>query len=85
MRFLQRGTDAPDTWQLKLWLVLAGLLVVGAYLVAFVVKNDDEIKVDFVLGSTRTSLIWAILLSLALGLVAGLLLSQLYRRRGRNE
>jgi uncharacterized integral membrane protein len=85
VRFLRRGTDASDTWQLKLWLILASLLLVAAYLLAFVVKNDDEIKVDFVLGSTRTSLIWAILLSLVLGLMAGLLLSQLYRRRGRNE
>ena len=48
-------------------------------------KNDERVDVDFVLGTTTTSLIWTILLSLVLGLVAGVLLSQLYRRRGRHK
>jgi uncharacterized integral membrane protein len=81
----RRGKDVSETWQPKLWLILVMLLLVGGYLFAFAVKNDDEVKVDFVLGSARTSLIWTILLSLMLGLVAGVLLSQLYRRRGRDE
>jgi uncharacterized integral membrane protein len=81
----RRGKDVSETWQPKLWLILVMLLLVGGYLFAFAVKNDDEVKVDFVLGSARTSLIWTILLSLVLGLVAGVLLSQLYRRRGRDE
>jgi uncharacterized integral membrane protein len=81
----RRGKGVSETWQPKLWLVLVTLLLVGGYLFAFAVKNDDEVKVDFVLGSERTSLIWTILLSLVLGLVAGVLLSQLYRRRGRDQ
>jgi uncharacterized integral membrane protein len=81
----ERGKNVSETWQPKLWLLLVALLLVAGYLFAFAVKNDDEIKVDFVLGSARTSLIWTILLSLVLGLVAGVLLSQLYRRRGRHE
>jgi uncharacterized integral membrane protein len=81
----RRGKDVSETWQPKLWLILVLLLLVAGYLCAFAVKNDDEVKVDFVLGSARTSLIWTILLSLVLGLVAGVLLSQLYRRRGRDE
>lgn len=85
MRFFQRGRKASETWQPKLWLVLATLLLVAGYLFAFAVKNDERVDVDFVLGTTTTSLIWTILLSLVLGLVAGVLLSQLYRRRGRHE
>jgi uncharacterized integral membrane protein len=81
----RRGKQASETWQPKLWLILVALLLVAGYLFAFAVKNDDEVKVDFVLGSARTSLIWTILLSLVLGLVAGVLLSQLYRRRGRDD
>jgi uncharacterized integral membrane protein len=81
----QRRQKVSETWQPKLWLILIALLVLGGYLFAFAVKNDDEIQVDFVLGSARTSLIWTILLSLVLGLVVGVLLSQLYRRRGRYE
>ena len=41
--------------------------------------------VHFVLFSARTSVIWVILLTLAIGLVGGLLLSQLVRRRGRKQ
>jgi uncharacterized integral membrane protein len=81
----RRRKEVSETWQPKLWLILIALLLVGAYLFAFAVKNDDEVQVDFVVGSARTSLIWTILLSLVLGLAAGVLLSQLYRRRGRHE
>ena len=54
---------------------------IGAYLIAFVAGNDEEASVDFVFGQARTSLIWVILLSLLAGLVGGVLLSQLHRRR----
>ena len=85
MPFRRRGHNVTETWQPKLWVALVLLMVLTGYLFAFVVKNDDEVSVDFVLGTARTSLIWTILLSLVLGLVAGVLLSQLYRRRGRDE
>ncbi len=85
MLFSRRRRNASETWQPKLWLVLATLLLVAGYLLAFAVKNDERIHVDFVVGTTTTSVIWTILLSLVLGLVAGVLLSQLYRRRGRHE
>lgn len=85
MSSVRRGRDVFETFQPKLWLLLVALLVIGGYLFAFAVKNDDEVQVDFVLGTARTSLIWTILLSLVLGLVAGVLLSQLYRRRGRDQ
>jgi uncharacterized integral membrane protein len=81
----RRGKQVSETWQPKLWLILVALLLLSGYLFAFAVKNDDEVNVDFVVGSAQTSVIWTILLSLVLGLVAGVLLSQLYRRRGRNK
>jgi uncharacterized integral membrane protein len=83
--FLRRGRETAETWQPKLWVVLLGLLLVGGYLFAFAVKNDDEVHVDFVVGTATTSVLWTILLCLVLGLVAGVLLSQLYRRRGRHQ
>ena len=85
MVFSRRRRNASETWQPKLWVILTALLLVAGYLFAFAVKNDERVDVDFVLGTTTTSLIWTILLSLVLGLVAGVLLSQLYRRRGRHE
>jgi len=49
--------------------------------IAFVVKNDDRIKIDFVLFSASVSLIWVMVFVFALGFLGGVLLSQLYRRR----
>ena len=48
-------------------------------------ENNKHVHVHFVLGTARTSLIWLVLLSVALGLLLGVLLSQLYRRRRRRH
>jgi len=69
------------SWQPRLWIRVGVLVLIGAYLIAFVAGNDEEASVDFVFGQARTSLIWVILLSLLAGLVGGVLLSQLHRRR----
>lgn len=69
------------SWQPRLWIRVGLLVLIGGYLIAFVAGNDKEASVDFVFGQARTSLIWVILLSLLAGLVGGVLLSQLYRRR----
>ena len=71
----------PDEYQTRLWIQLGLLLLAVAYVVGFVVANSDETKVSFVLFSTTTSLIWVILLSLVIGLVGGIVLSQLLRKR----
>ena len=69
------------SWQPRLWIRVGVLVLIGGYLIAFVAGNDKEASVDFVFGQARTSLIWVILLSLLAGLVGGVLLSQLHRRR----
>jgi uncharacterized integral membrane protein len=69
------------SWQPRLWVRVGLLVLLGAYLIAFVSGNDRKASVDFVLWEARTSLIWVILLSLLAGLVGGVLLSQLHRRR----
>ena len=73
------------SWQPRLWITLGLLILIGAYLIAFVVGNDQEASVDFVFAQANTSLIWVILLSLLAGLVGGVLLSQLHRRRQRRK
>lgn len=60
-------------------LVVVG--VVGLFAVLFIALNTHDTKVDFVFGSTKVSVIWVILLSLALGFALGALLPQLRRRR----
>ncbi len=75
--------DRPSTWQPLLYLKIAVLLFAIAYSIAFVVENTDEIRIDFVFWTAKVHLIWEILLLLAVGLIGGVLLSQLYRHRRR--
>jgi uncharacterized integral membrane protein len=74
-----------EQWQPRLWVLVLGLLLLSLYVIAFVVRNDKEISVDFVLFAQSVSLIWAIIFIFALGLLGGVLLSQLYRRRRANR
>jgi uncharacterized integral membrane protein len=74
-----------DEWQARLWAIIVGLFLIVVYLIAFVVKNDDRIEIDFVLFNSTVSLIWEIVFILALGVLGGVLLSQLYRRRRGHE
>ena len=70
-----------ESYQPRLWLILGALVLLAAYVIYFVVANDDDVSVDFLFFEARTGLIWVILLALAIGIVGGVLLSQLYRRR----
>jgi uncharacterized integral membrane protein len=72
-------------WQPRLYLRILVLGLVIAYGIGFVLENNKHVHVHFVLGTARVSLIWLILLSVALGLLLGVLISQLYRRRGRRH
>ena len=36
------------SWQPRLWITLGVLILIGAYLIAFVVGNDEEASVNFV-------------------------------------
>ena len=72
-------------WQVRLYTKLLLLLATIAYAVAFVLENRKRISLHFVFATARVSLIWLILLSIALGLLGGMLLSQLYRRRRRRH
>jgi uncharacterized integral membrane protein len=86
MGLFRRRPDGPlEDWQPRLYAVLLAFVLLLAWMIAFVVKNDDRVKVDFVLFSAQTSLIWLIILPLALGFLGGALLSQLYRRRRRSS
>ena len=78
-----RLEEGRQTFQPGLWLRLIVLGLVVVYLLLFVGLNTSHVHVKFVFTSTRVSLIWVILLSLAGGVVLGVLLSQLHRFRGR--
>jgi len=65
------------------WLQLTAIGLVAVYMLLFIVLNTSRAKVSFVFGTTRVSVIWVILLSLAVGFLLGALGSRLYRRRHR--
>jgi uncharacterized integral membrane protein len=73
------------TFQPGLWTRLAPIGVVSVYLILFIVFNTRRAKVDFVFSSTRVSTIFVILLPLGIGIVLGVLLSQLYRHSKRRR
>lgn len=76
-----REHEFERTWQPRLWFSIGLLILLAGYLIAFVVGNSDEASVNFIFAEARTSLIWVILLSVLVGLIAGVLLSQVHRRR----
>ena len=67
------------------WAPLAAVALITVYAVLFVILNTHHTKVSFVFFSTRVSVIWVILLSLAAGLVLGLLVPRLNSRRHRGR
>jgi uncharacterized integral membrane protein len=77
--------ETRETFQPLLYAKIAALLFFIAYTIAFVVGNRRSIRIDFVFATANVSLIWTILLLLAVGLVGGTLLSQLYRHRRRKQ
>jgi uncharacterized integral membrane protein len=91
MGLFRRRPEGPiEDWQPRLYATLIGFVLIVAWLIAFIVKNNDNVKIDFVIFSGHTSLIWLIILLLAIGFLGGVLLSQVYRRRrqlrgGANE
>jgi uncharacterized integral membrane protein len=88
VRFRRPRIDADevaDRWQPRLYLrlILLGLLV--AYAIGFVLENRTQVNVHFVLGTARVSLVWLILLALGVGVLCGILVGQLERRRRRRS
>jgi uncharacterized integral membrane protein len=77
--------ETRETFQPRLWLIVGALILIGAYVVAFVAQNTKRVTVHFVVVSAHTSVIWVMLLSLVIGFTGGLLVSQLARRRRRNK
>jgi uncharacterized integral membrane protein len=89
VRFLRRPridtSEVSDRWQPRLYLRLIVLGLLIAYAIAFVLENRNQVHVHFVLASAHVSLVWLILLAIAVGLLGGILLAQLERRRRRRS
>ena len=77
--------EVSDRWQPRLYLRLIVLGLLVAYAIAFVLENRKQVNVHFVLATASVSLVWLILLALGVGLLGGILLAQLERRRRRRS
>jgi arginine exporter protein ArgO len=77
--------EVSDRWQPRLYLRLIVLGLLGAYAIAFILENRKQVNVHFVLATASVSLVWLILLALGVGLLGGILLAQLERRRRRRS
>jgi uncharacterized integral membrane protein len=89
VRFRRRPSldtgELQENWQPKLYARLAILILLAAYVIAFVLQNRKSVSLHFVFATADVSLVWLILLSLAVGFVVGILLSQLERRSRRRR
>ncbi len=79
------GEDRPSTWQPWLYVKIGLLLFAVGWATAFVAENGTRVNVHFVFATANVHLVWMILLVLGVGLIAGVLLSQLYRHRRRTQ
>ena len=77
--------ELHDRWQPRLYVRLIVLILLIAYAIAFILGNRHSVSVHFVFWTANVSLVWLILLAIALGLLGGILLAQLERRRRRRR
>jgi uncharacterized integral membrane protein len=68
----------------RAWVIVIALALVVAYIIWFAVDNATTVPIGWGFGTTHSSLIWVILVSLILGVIAGLLVAWLGGRRRRS-
>jgi uncharacterized integral membrane protein len=66
-----------------LYVALAVGLGIILFLVLLVARNTRQVKLDYIVGSTRAGLIWLILISAIAGWVLGIVTAALIHRRTR--
>jgi uncharacterized integral membrane protein len=85
-RHRERVANARRDPDLRVWIRVVALGALAAYLVAFIVENSKARPLHFVFTTAHVSLDWLILLSVAIGVVIGVLASQVaHRRRARKQ
>jgi uncharacterized integral membrane protein len=66
-----------------LYAALAVGIGIILFLVLLVARNTRQVKLDYIVGSTRAGLIWLILISAIAGWVLGIVTAALIHRRTR--
>jgi len=70
-------------WRPRFWAKLIGLVALACWVIAFVLENRKKVSLHFVFFTATVSLIWLILLILAIGILIGAFAAQLNRRRNQ--
>jgi uncharacterized integral membrane protein len=78
---LQRGVRYSH--RTGLYLSLAIALATLVFLILLIARNTRHVKLDYVFGSTRTGLVWLVIISAITGWVLGIVTAFLIRRRTR--
>jgi uncharacterized integral membrane protein len=85
MRFGRSRSDEEPREDSGLNAKLILLIALVAYVIAFALENRKQVRLHLVFAHAEVSLIWLILLSVAVGALGGSVASQLYRRRRRRQ
>ena len=76
-----RDREGLDERQVRQIAMIGGVILVASLALVFIVENSQRVSVSFVFFSADISLIWVIILSAAVGAVAGVLGGRMIRRR----
>ena len=76
-----RHREGLDEHQVRQIAMIGGLVLVASIALVFIVENSHQVHVSFVFFSADISLIWVIILSAAVGAVAGALGARMVRKR----
>jgi uncharacterized integral membrane protein len=66
-----------------MYVALCIVIATVVYLILLIVENSKPVHVHYVFGTSRTRLIWLVIISGLVGWIAGLATSYLIRRRTR--
>jgi uncharacterized integral membrane protein len=77
----ERGIRYGHRGRLYLTLVLG--ILAAILLIFLIARNTRQVKVDYVVGHSRTALIWLVVISAITGWVLGIVTAYLVRRRTR--
>lgn len=75
----------PQRNEARAWLIVISLALIAGYLIWFAIDNTHRVDIHWIFGTTHSSLIWVILVTLILGAIAGWLAVYLGRRRSRRR
>jgi uncharacterized integral membrane protein len=66
-----------------MYVALIIVIATLVFLILLIVQNSKPVNVHYVFGTSRTRLIWLVIISALIGWIAGIATSYLIRRRTR--